>query len=182
MEGDEDRRKSERRNAQVPFEGEDRRRADRRSGTDRRAQERKATGPEEPAMSGNEDETEQDRRSSMRRSIELDVDLRDPDGLSYAAKLTDISEEGCLIRTVSGSGLARDRLHTIKITGHEAVTGCVVWSEKDKAGLTFSEPMDPATVQSLVEKSLYARMSRHAVRDASANDSLPPLPPFPFDD
>gem|GEM_PF-1338234 len=47
MEGDDVRRKGDRRKAQVPFEGEDRRRADRRSGGDRRAQERKATGPEE---------------------------------------------------------------------------------------------------------------------------------------
>ncbi len=47
MEDDDKRRKGDRRKAQVPFEGEDRRRADRRSGGDRRAQERKATGPEE---------------------------------------------------------------------------------------------------------------------------------------
>ena len=47
MESDDGRRKGERRKAQVPFEGADRRRADRRSGADRRAQERKATDPEE---------------------------------------------------------------------------------------------------------------------------------------
>lgn len=133
-------------------------------------------------MFGNEDEMKQDRRWSMRRSIDLDVELTDLDGLSYAAKLTDISEEGCLIRTLSGNDLVHDRLHTIKITGHEAVTGCVAWSEKGKAGLTFSEPLDPATVQSLVMKSLYSRMSRRTARDASAIDRLPPLPPFPFDD
>ena len=133
-------------------------------------------------MSGSEDETEQVRRWSMRRSIDLDVELTVSDGLSYAAKLTDISEEGCMIRTLSGSDLARERLHTIKMVGHEAVTGYVVWSEKGKAGLTFSAPSDPATVESLVLKSQYARMSRHSLRNASANDSLPPLPPFPFDD
>ena len=68
------------------------------------------------------------------------------------------------------------------MVGHEAVTGYVVWSEKGKAGLTFSAPSDPATVESLVLKSQYARMSRHSLRNASANDSLPPLPPSPFDD
>lgn len=47
MESDDGRRKDDRRKAQVPLVGEDRRRADRRSGSDRRAEERKATGPEE---------------------------------------------------------------------------------------------------------------------------------------
>lgn len=47
MESDDGRRKGERRKAQVPSEGEDRRRSGRRSGTDRRAQERKDTEPEE---------------------------------------------------------------------------------------------------------------------------------------
>ena len=132
-------------------------------------------------MSGNEDGTEQDRRWSVRRSIDLDVELTDSAGLSYAAKLTDISEKGCMIRTLSGSDLVRDRLHTIKMIGQEAVAGYVIWSANGKADLTFSSPSDPATVQSLVMKSLYARTSRHTVRNASANDSLPSLPPFPFD-
>ncbi len=47
MESDDGRRKVDRRKAQVPTEGEDRRRSDRRLGADRRAQERKDTGPEE---------------------------------------------------------------------------------------------------------------------------------------
>ncbi len=45
MEGDEDCRKGERRTAQVAFDGEDRRRADRRSGSDRRSQARPVAGP-----------------------------------------------------------------------------------------------------------------------------------------
>ena len=133
-------------------------------------------------MSGNEDGADPDRRWSERNSIDLDVELTDSAGLSYSAKLTDISEEGCMIRTLSGIDLVRDRLHTIKMIGQEAVAAYVIWSANGKAGLTFSSPSDPATVQSLVMKSLYARMSRHTVRNASANDSLPSLPPFPFDD
>ncbi len=125
---------------------------------------------------------EQDRRWALRRSIDLDVELTDSAGLSYAAKVTNISEEGCQILTLSGSDLVRDRLHTIKIIGHGAITAYVIWTAKGKAGMTFSTPTGSATVKQLVMKSLYARMGRNLGRDASANDILPPLPPFPFDE
>ncbi len=46
MEIDADRRKSDRRKAQLPFDGEDRRRGERRSGNDRRSQVRKPTEPD----------------------------------------------------------------------------------------------------------------------------------------
>ena len=46
MVSDAERRKSDRRKADMPYSGEDRRRGERRSGTDRRAQERKPGEPE----------------------------------------------------------------------------------------------------------------------------------------
>jgi hypothetical protein len=47
MSNDGDRRGPDRRKEQLPFEGEDRRRGDRRSGTDRRTEVRKPLDPKE---------------------------------------------------------------------------------------------------------------------------------------
>ena len=127
-------------------------------------------------------EPEKDRRWSLRRGIEIDADISDSDGQSFAAKVTDISEDGCMIRTVCGQDLALDLLHEIKITGLEQLSAYVAWASGGKAGLTFTAPLQPAMVQSLVMKSLYARVSRRTVRGEPDNDSLGPLPPFPFKD
>ena len=133
-------------------------------------------------MSDDGDDSQKDRRWSLRRGIELDADLSDSDGQSFAGKVTDISEDGCLVRTVCGRNLALDRLHEIKITGLEQLSAYVAWASHGKAGLTFTAPLQPATVQSLVMKSLYARVSRRIVRGRPDADGLGPLPPFPFED
>ena len=126
-------------------------------------------------------EMEQDRRWALRRSVELEADLTDSADLRYAAKVTEISEEGCAIRISSGQVLVRDRLHTIKITGLDALSGYVIWCSDGKAGMTFSEPLASATVSNLLMKSHYARISRRMAGKNSAQDYLPPLPRFPFD-
>lgn len=133
-------------------------------------------------MSENGGGMERDRRWAARRAIELDADLMDSDGFSYAAKVTDLSEEGCMVRTLSGLDLVIDSLHEIKITGLEALSAYVVWTADGKAGLTFTTPLNASTIESLVMKSLYARLSRNAVRDKGPDDDLETLGPFPFED
>ncbi len=129
------------------------------------------TGPIEP-----------DRRWAIRRSIDLDADLTDTAGMQCTAKVIDISEEGCMIRFHSGRNLERHLLHSIKVTGLEALSGYVIWCADGRAGLVFSEPLNPATVQNLVMKSLYAKISRQMAQQKGPADILPPLAPFPFDD
>lgn len=133
-------------------------------------------------MHGPDDRAQPDRRWAMRRSIELDADLTDSAGVPSAVKVTDISEEGCMIRTLSGREPERHLLHEIKITGLDPLGAYVVWSGEGKAGLTFSTPLHPLTVRNLVTKSLYARLSRRLARTGPREDDLRPLPPFPFDD
>lgn len=132
-------------------------------------------------MAENGGEMKRDRRWAFRRSVELEADLIDSADLRYVAMVTEISEEGCAIRVSPDQVLVRDRLHSIKIVGLDALRGYVVWCSDGKAGMTFSEPLDPATVSDLVMKSHYARISRHMAKKNSGNDPLPPLPPFPFD-
>lgn len=126
--------------------------------------------------------TQPDRRWAMRRSIELDADLTDAAGVPCAVKVTNISEEGCMVRMLSGREPERHLLHEIKITGLEPLGAYVIWSKEGRAGLAFSTPLHPMTVRSLVTKSLYARLSRRVARTGQANDEFPALPPFPFDD
>jgi hypothetical protein len=134
-------------------------------------------------MTGSDDPLDPaaERRWALRRGIDLDADLSDTAGMSCVAKVTDISEEGCMIRFFADRDLARDLLHTIKVTGLEALSGYVIWSAEGKAGLAFATPLHPATVQSLVMKSHYARISRDMAAGATP-DRLPSLPPFPFDE
>ncbi|HEY6964278.1 MAG TPA: PilZ domain-containing protein [Erythrobacter sp.] len=121
-----------------------------------------------------------DRRWALRRNIELAADLSDSSGMICAALLTDISEEGCMIRLAKGQDLVRDRLLMIKVSGLEALAAYVIWCAEGKAGVAFSEPLHPATVQNLVMKSHYARISRHMALKAGDLERLPALPPFPF--
>jgi hypothetical protein len=128
------------------------------------------------------EDAQPDRRWAQRRGIALDADITDRSGFTLPARITDISEEGCRIRTFSAPALERDLLHTIKITGLEPVGAYVIWTREDGAGFTFSTPLDPATVRSLVTKSLYARMSRRLARGGAETDDLGTLPPFPFEE
>lgn len=131
-------------------------------------------------MIGNGHEAGSDRRWAMRRSIELDADIVDAAGLVYAAKVLDISEEGCMVRTLAGSDLVRDRLHDIKMIGMDALTGYVIWSEDGKAGIAFSEPLHTATVQNLVMKSHYGRISRFMAQKGATDAFTDLHRPFPF--
>lgn len=132
-------------------------------------------------MTKNGGEMEQDRRWALRRSIELEADLIDAEQMKYAAKITNISEEGCTIRISLRQTLVRDRLHTIKITGLDALSGYVIWCSDGKAGLAFSEPLHSETVKRLLMNSHYAKICRNFATKNGANDYLPPLPPFPFE-
>lgn len=131
-------------------------------------------------MSGEESDKGRDRRWAQRRSVEMDVVLTDPEGLSCAATVTDISEDGCMIRMASEHDFAPDSLHTIKVSGYRAISGYVIWCSGGKAGLAFSEPLNPAQVQELVMKSHYTRISRNLAKKDSAEDHIPSLPRFPF--
>ncbi len=133
-------------------------------------------------MSANDNEMEKDRRWSFRRGVELDADLTDSAGQSYVAKITNISEEGCMVRILSGEDLVLERMHGIKITGLEMLSAYVIWASDGKAGLCFATPLQSATVQSLVTKSLYARLSRNAARPPVSEEDLGPREPFPFED
>jgi len=129
-----------------------------------------------------DDAVQPDRRSAQRRGIELDADVTDPSGFTIVARITEISEEGCRIRTYSAAALDRDVPHEIKITGLDPIGAYVIWTSEDGAGFTFSTPLDPITVRSMVTKSLYARLSRRQARTRRGPDELATLPPFPFED
>lgn len=96
---------------------------------------------------------QKNRRWALRRAIELDANVTDSAGLIYAAKVTDISEEGCGIQLASGSNLMRNRLHTIQAKGLGPVTAYVMWSADGNAGLAFSEPRDPGIIESLMAEA-----------------------------
>lgn len=131
---------------------------------------------------GDDDAPRPDRRWSQRRGIDLDADLTDSTGFTLVARITEISEEGCRLRTSSAPALDRDLLQEIKITGLDPIGAYVIWISEDGAGFTFSTPLDPMTVRSLVTKSLYARLSRRIVPTQRDPDELGTLPPFPFED
>jgi hypothetical protein len=129
---------------------------------------------------GGESDRSRDRRWAQRRSVEIDVDVVNSEGLSFAGTVTDISEDGCMIRFASEQDLERDALHTIKLAGLPTLSGHVVWCSDGKAGLAFSEPLHSAQVQGLVTKSHYARISRNMAKKDGGEDRLKSLPRFPF--
>lgn len=131
---------------------------------------------------GEDEAGEPDRRWALRRGIEITADVTDSSGFTFAARITEISEEGCRLHAHAASALNRDLLHEIKVTGLDPVGAYVIWASGDEVGLTFSTPLDPVTVRNLVTKSLYARLSRRLSRGGQGLDELPPLPPFPFAD
>ncbi|WP_285710492.1 PilZ domain-containing protein [Erythrobacter oryzae] len=139
-------------------------------------------GGEQAGPEGDDAAARADRRWALRRGIELTADVTDSTGFAFAARVIEISEEGCRLRTSAVPELNRDLVHQIKVTGLEPVDAYVVWTNGDDVGLTFGAPLDPVTVRSLVTKSLYARLSRRMARSAQGLDELPPLPPFPFSD
>lgn len=125
-------------------------------------------------MIANDHDPAPDRRWALRPGVELDADIIDAAGLVYAAKVLDISEEGCLVRTLSGSNLVRERLHEIKVTGMDSLSGYVIWAVGGKAGIAFGDPLHAATVQNLVMKSHYGRISRFMAR-RNGPDECPDL-------
>lgn len=133
-------------------------------------------------MPGGGDHLDRDKRWAWRRGIALEADLADGAELIGRATITDISEEGCRIHFSSGTDPVRDRVHTLKITGLEAIACYVIWCSDGRAGVEFSQPLDAAMVQSLVMKSHYAKISRRMAHKDGSRDDLPPLGPFPFDE
>jgi hypothetical protein len=131
-------------------------------------------------MAADREGSEAERRWARRRGLELDADVTDAQGMSYAAKITDISEEGCSLRTLCGSDLVRELVHEIKVTGLDVINAYVIWSAEGRAGLSFATPLQSATVENLVMKSLYARLSRPVVNRRVTEDHFRPLGPFPF--
>lgn len=121
-----------------------------------------------------------DRRWNLRRGVELNAEVTDSAGAAFLAKVIDISEEGCMLRTVYRIDFARDCVHAIKITGLEEIDCYVVWCEDHKAGVTFGRPLHSVTVQNLVMKSHYAKISRHMAQAGKRGDDLLDLPPFPL--
>lgn len=122
-----------------------------------------------------------DKRWALRRHIEVDATLTDPDGLVFSVNLTNISEEGCAIRTTSRVELARDVIHSLKVTGLGPLPCHLVWLSDNKAGLAFCESLHPAIVQNLVMKSLHARIILRMAQPERFDSRLENLPPFPFD-
>lgn len=112
-----------------------------------------------------------DRRWCSRRSIELDVELISTDNVLSIAKMTDISEEGCMVQTFSRCDLTND-LYTIKLPGQDELEGYVIWTADGCAGFAFTSPLHPVSVQSLVMKSLYAKLNRHLAQKPGSRRPL----------
>lgn len=139
------------------------------------------TGAPGMTMPNGECDRDRDRRWAMRRKVEMEVAVTDTEGLSYSATLTDISEDGCMIRLASEQDLVGNRLHTVKIPGARGLAGYVIWCSGGKAGLAFSEPLYPAQVEALVLNSHYTGIARNMAKIGAMEDHLPSLPPFPFE-
>ena len=101
------------------------------------------------------------------------------------AELINDGVDGVLVPPKDPAALAaldRDVPHAIKITGLDPIGAYVIWTSEDGAGFTFSTPLNPITVRSLVTKSLYARLSRRLTGTRRGPDELGTLPPFPFEE
>lgn len=129
----------------------------------------------------NESNAHADRRWALRRTIDLTADVMGPDGARFPAKIMDISEEGCMLRTWPGCAFDRNRLYTIKVTGLSGLFGYVIWSAEGRTGIAFGEPLHPANVQSLVMKSHYSKISRHLAGRRVPKHLLGDLPPLSLD-
>lgn len=53
-----------------------------------------------------------------------------------------------------GGKLARGCLHTIAIGELQPVAVSVIWSSDDKAGLAFSQPLQPEAIEGLVMRGI----------------------------
>jgi hypothetical protein len=123
-----------------------------------------------------------ERRWNYRRSIELDAEITDPAGQSRAARLGDLSEEGCMILALPGDELTIGDIYDIAITGFETLVAQVVWAGQGKAGLAFITPLTAAEIEKLVMASLYARLTKRGPGPVVSQAALDTLPPFPFKD
>jgi len=85
------------------------------------------------------------------------------------------------VQIAIGGKLARDCLHTIAIGELQPVAVSVIWSSEDKAGLAFSQPLQPEAVEGVVMQSLYRRLNARTPRPGPQSDRLENLPRFRFD-
>ncbi len=79
-------------------------------------------------------------RRAERKTVVLSAQCRTPSGLRDKAEISDISTQGCCIRT--DSVLLRVGAHVIvRPDGLEALGGTVRWISGDCAGLEFDQPL-----------------------------------------
>lgn len=122
-----------------------------------------------------------DRRWALRRAIDASAQISNGAGLCQAATITDLSEEGCMVRVLAATDLPRDCLYTISVSGLAAFSGYLVWAKDDKAGFALNAPLQSTTVQSAVVKSYYAKIARQMAEIERGDRKLADLPQFPFD-
>ena len=175
-----DRRKGDRRKAQLPFEGPDRRKGERRSGLDRRGSFRETDarlftrdGTANSEADYAEPKAFTERRRAPRRPVCTTIDIRDAKGLRIEGEVVDLSRTGCKVALKKGLGLKQGQTYTIKLAGIVFDAGNVVWSAPGKAGLEFMRPVYAPVLEDIVNRF-------PPVLSVSSSGPLENLPPFPL--
>lgn len=79
-------------------------------------------------------------RRSQRRSVALAVQCRTQSGLRDDGEISDISAEGCCLRTRGIYFRVGARL-IVRPSGMEGMSGVVRWVSSDLAGVEFDRPL-----------------------------------------
>jgi len=159
----EDRRKGDRRKAQLAFRGPDRRKGKRRSGLDRRASFRETNArlfildsSDDCAANREVERTQQtskaERRGALRRHVQTTIHIRDAEGFRTQGEVVDLSVTGCKVAFRKGLGLTPGQTYTIKLGGLVLDAGCVSWSAPGKAGIEFLKPIYAPVMEDIVRR------------------------------
>ena len=90
----------------------------------------------------------QGRRVS-RRLVDFAASVRESGAKLSAASITDLSVEGCRIR--SDHALEVDHVIWLKISGLSARRSRIVWVKGNEAGCEFFIPLQPGTLEQLTQ-------------------------------
>ncbi|PEQ14363.1 pilus assembly protein PilZ [Novosphingobium sp. PC22D] len=96
-------------------------------------------------------------READRKPVEMTAQCRTQNGLRDAGLISDISVNGCCVRTNSLFFRVGTRV-VIRPEGLEGLTGIVRWIAGDKAGVQFDHPIYAPVLEHLAQ--------RHAVQAA----------------
>lgn len=100
-------------------------------------------------------------RRSERRSVSMPVQCRTQAGLRDRGEISDISSEGCCVRTYSLCFRVGTRI-VLRPEGMEGLTGVIRWVAGDVAGVEFDRPIYGPVVEHLANTHSTLPGIRHA--------------------